>query len=303
MSITSLSLTFFSFSGAAPAPAPVAGASPAANDPVAMPSQACGSSGHGHGRRNVLYEAMMAALREMGLTPDPAPAAPVQGVRSPLPPAPATPAAATPAPPVVAVPPMQSPAATGVVAALAVDPATPPAASVEDVVFEFAHALWQAVRGGERSESGRRHHDGDDREGRHRHHGHHGHHGDREGFGVSRGYSGLATRLESLAVRHDSGAAAVNAAAVVPAAQAATPTESAAVPAIQTPVAPAPASALSQAFDAMMSVLRSLNPSAPSADSASPTLASFLHSLARGLGADRATPALSGVGIVINISA
>lgn len=126
---------------------------------------------------------------------------------------------------------------------------------------------------------------------------------------MSRGYSGMATRLETLAARYDSSAAAVNPSPVVPAAPGATPIEPAPTPTNQTAPAaavsatPAPTSPLSQAFDAMMSVLRSLNPNAPTAGSASPTLASFLHSLARGLSADRATPAMSGVGIVINISA
>ncbi len=312
MSISSLSFAFFNMTSAAPAPKSVASASPAANDATAPAPQACQASGQDHGRRNVLYEAMMAALREMGLTSDPTPPAPAAGTPSPqpLPPATSTPAAAQPA---------SSPAVIGadpaVPAASAVPPApvvttTPPAASVEDAVYAFAHALWQAVRGGDHSEARREHHDGGDNEG---HHGHR-HHGRGEGFALSRGYAGLATRLESLAVRLDSSAAAADAApaAAVP------PDSSTAAPAVEpTPAAqqtspanapaanPAPASPLSQAFDAMMSVLRALNPNAPPAGSASPTLASFLHSLARGLQADHAAPpaSLSGVGIVINISA
>ncbi|MEQ1807827.1 MAG: hypothetical protein ABL900_20790, partial [Burkholderiaceae bacterium] len=136
----------------------------------------------------------------------------------------------------------------------------------------------------------------------------HGHHG--EGFGMSRGYSGLATRLETLAVRFDSSTGAVNASpAAAPASTTVEPAvEPAPVPSTTpapaaTPATPVSSSPLSQAFDAMMSVLRSINPNAPSAGSASPTLASFLHSLARGLNADRAAPTMSGVGIVINITA
>ncbi|MEQ1804858.1 MAG: hypothetical protein ABL900_05725, partial [Burkholderiaceae bacterium] len=154
MSISSLSLTFFSMTGAAPAPERVA---PAANDGAAVPAQACEPNGQSHGRRNVLYEAMMAALREMGLTAGPPQPAPVPGTPSPIPapvPVPVPVPVPLPAPvptPVATAPtaPTSSPVAAGAPGAgVPVEPATPPAASVEDVVFAFASALLQAVRGG-----------------------------------------------------------------------------------------------------------------------------------------------------------
>lgn len=307
MSITSIAFNFFSQVAPAPAPA-TAPVAPAASAPAPAP-RSCETHGHEHGRRNVLYEAMMAALRELGLTSNPPPAptgpAPVPGpVPLPMP----APAAAVAAP-VVATTPSPAPsvgATTG-----PVQPGTPPAVSVEEAVYSFAHALWQALRG---ADSGsRREHRGDDDD--HGHHGHRRHGHDEHGYGMSRGYSGLATRLESLAVRLDTNTAGVTPAPTPPG----TPTTPTPVSPVATPVVPAaqvptpvptptptPAPAtspLAQAFDAMMRVLRSLNPSAPSTETAAPSLASFLHSLARGLGADTTMPALSGVGIVINISA
>lgn len=304
MSISSISFSFFSMTGPASAPTGVASASPAANDAVSVPTQACEPSGQSHGRRNVLYEAMMAALRELGLTAQPAPSNLAGGTPAPAP-------AATPAPvAVIPTAPSPSPTTPGVVPAAPADPAAPAAVSVEDAVFAFAHALWQAVRAAEPGDARRAHHDGDDHEG---HHGHrHDGHGRGEGFGMSRSYSGLATRLEALAVRMDSNTGAVSSSPATTVANDSTsvapPVEpaQAAVPAsepVTAPAIPVPPSPLSQAFDAMMSVLRSINSNAPAAGSASPTLASFLHSLARGLSADRATPTLSGIGVVINISA
>lgn len=314
MSISSISLTFFSMTGAAPAAAAVAPVPPASGAPVPAP-HSCESGGRTQGRRNVLYEAMMAALREMGLTAGPAQPAPTPGAPAPgATPAPAAAAAEAPAPVVVA--PSPAPVASGVVAPT--EPATPPAARVEDAVFSFAHALWQALRGGE-SEGGRREHrhGGDDE-------GHHGHrrqgreHGHGEGYGMSRGYSGLATRLEALALRFDTGAGAANPVPVTPVAPqagSAPPVVApspvappvgggpAPVPAVPTPPSAASVSPLAQAFEAMMNVLRALNPNAPAPDAASPNLAAFLHSLARGLDTDRTTPMLSGIGIVINVSA
>ena len=307
MSISSISFSFFSTTGPATAATGVASTSPAANDAVSVPTQACESGGQSHGRRNVLYEAMMAALRELGLTAEPAPSNPVGGTPAPAP----LPPVATPAP-VAVIPtvPSPSPVTPTAVPATPADPAAPAAVSVEDAVFAFAHALWQAVRAAEPGDMRRQHHDGDDHEGHHGHR-HHGHgHGD--GFGMSRSYSGLATRLEALAVRMESNTGAVSSSPATTVANDSTsvapPVEpaQAAVPASESVTAPAkpiPPGPLSQAFDAMMSVLRSINSNAPAAGAALPTLASFLHSLARGLSADRATSTMSGIGIVINISA
>ena len=298
MSVTSISFNFFNLVGAPTAAAPVAPAAPVAGAPA---SAVASCDGHGHGRRNVLYEAMMAALREMGLTPrEPAPAAPGAVPSTGAPTAPAlapapTPVATAPAAPAAGAP--SAPAAN-----------TPQPMTVEDAVFSFAHALWQTLRGDGEGRWNGRHHDG---EHRHRHHDH-DHDRDR-GHRASRSYSGLAGRLEALATRLDRAAgsppppaAAVN----PPAPQAVAPSPAPAVtelPALAeaanpTPVA-APSSPLAEAFDAMMKVLRALDPSAPRADAPLPSLATFLHSLARGLGGERTTPVISGVGGMINISA
>lgn len=302
MSIASISFNFFSQVAPAPSSVPAA---PAAGPAPAPAPQSCEPHGH-QGRRNVLYEAMMAALRELGLT-----AAPQQ-------PAPTSPAAApgaaplpAPAPaPVVAVVTTAGPAPVAGAPAVAPAAGTPPATSVEDAVFAFAHALWQAVRGGDSDGSRRERRGDDDHEGRHGHR----RHGHEHGYGMARGYTGLATRLEALAVRVDSSTTPASPSPVVDSGVTPAPTPApVAVPAVQSEVAPAPAttpaaavaapSPLAQAFDAMMRVLRAINPNAPSADAGAPSLASFLHSLARGLDSDRSTPPMSGVGIVINIHA
>lgn len=306
MSIASISFNFSSQVAAAPSSVPAAPAAGPAPAP-APAQQSCEPHGH-QGRRNVLYEAMMAALRELGLT-----AAPQQ-------PAPASPAAAPgaaplPAPaaaPVAAVVTTAAPAPAAGAPAVAAAAGTPSATSVEDAAFAFAHALWQAVRFGDSDGSRRERHGDDDHEGRHGHR-HHGH-GHQHGYGMARGYTGLATRLEALAVRMDSSTLPANPSPVVD--SGVTPAPAPApmvVPAVQSDVAPAPAttpaapvavpSPLAQAFDAMMRVLRAINPNAPSADAGAPSLASFLHSLARGLDSDRSTSPMSGVGIVINIHA
>lgn len=304
MSIASISFNFFSQVAPAPSSVPAA---PAAGPAPAPAPQSCEPHGH-QGRRNVLYEAMMAALRELGLT-----AAPQQ-------PAPTSPAAApgaaplpAPAPaPVVAVVTTAGPAPVAGAPAVAPAAGTPPATSVEDAVFAFAHALWQAVRGGDSDGSRRERRGDDDHEGRHGHR-RHGH-GHEHGYGMARGYTGLATRLEALAVRVDSSTTPASPSPVVDSGVTPAPTPApVAVPAVQSEVAPAPAttpaaavaapSPLAQAFDAMMRVLRAINPNAPSADAGAPSLASFLHSLARGLDSDRSTPPMSGVGIAINIHA
>ncbi len=305
MSITSIAFNFFSQAPLAPAAA-TAPVAPTASAPTPAP-RACETHGPERGRRNVLYEAMMAALRELGLTSSPqsAPTGPA--------PTPGPAPVPTPAPAAAVVTPVATttpnPAPSVGAPANPAQPGTPPTLSVEDAVYSFAHALWQALRGGD--SGSRREHRGDDDhgdQGRRRH-------GHEHGYGMSRGYSGLATRLESLAVRLDPNTAGVTAAptpAEIPAAPGAVvPAAAPVVQSVQTPPAPVPTptpapapatSPLAQAFDAMMRVLRSLNPNAQSTDAAAPSLATFLHSLARGLGADTTTPALSGVGVVINVS-
>ena len=69
MSISSVSLAFISMVSTPSASAPVANVPAAANDTVTR-SKSC--EGHEPRRRNVLYDAMMSTLRELGLTASPA---------------------------------------------------------------------------------------------------------------------------------------------------------------------------------------------------------------------------------------
>lgn len=323
MSISSVSLTFFSMVNAPSTSTPVAPVPSAANDPVAPSNSSC--EGHGHARRNVLYDAMLSALRELGLTQKPAqPATPNANGGAPIapPPAnlPATGAGTTPA---------TTPAAgTAIVDAGSTvnpAPANAPQQGIEDAVMSFANALMQALRGTDEGGSRRgRDHD-DDGEGRRHHHGHgHGHRG-----GMERSYSGLASRIEALAVRFDVPAPA--APATPPAEQpvagtdpviapapiklpgtdpvstdAATATDAPQVAKPATLPAAAPKNSLAEAFAAMLKALRG-GDAAPSTSTtpaaADNSLAMFLHSLARGLDPDHSMSAPSAVGVMINITA
>lgn len=323
MSISSVSLTFFSMVNAPSTSTPVAPVPAAANDPVAPSNSSC--EGHGHARRNVLYDAMLSALRELGLTQKPAqPATPDAngGAPTALPPVspPATGGATTPA---------NTPAAgtATVDAGSAVNqaPANAPPQSIEDAVMSFANALMQALRGTDEGGSRRGRDRDDDGEERRHHHGHgHGHRG-----GMERSYSGLASRIEALAVRFDVPAPAAPAAppaappvtgadpVIAPApiklpgtdpvsTDAATATDALQVSAPATLPAAAPKNSLAEAFAAMLKALRG-GDAAPSTSTtpaaADNSLAMFLHSLARGLDPDHSMSAPSAVGVMINITA
>jgi hypothetical protein len=325
MSISSVSLTFFSMVSPPAATRPVASAPAAANEPVA-PSHSCCES-HGHSRRNVLYDAMLSALRDLGLTQRPAqPAQPPSagGAPAALPRTsiPATDAASTPAPTLAAGTP-------GADAGSAVNPApaSVPPQSIEDAVLSFANALMQALRGADDGSSRRGRGRDDDGEGRRHHHGH-GHGREHRG-GMERSYSGLASRIEALAVRFDVPAPAVQ--AVPPAATPVAQTNPVIVPApiklpgtepvrpdaadavaateVATPtVLPATASknSLAEAFAAMLKALRGgdVAPSTPATPaSADNSLAMFLHSLARALAPDHSMQTTTAVGVMINITA
>ena len=305
MSLSSTSLALFSQVG--PAPTGVAAAPAAAT--VDANSAATSQSGEAHGRdpgrRNVLYEAMLVALEKMGLTATPrrpaatgltAPAAgPVQ-VPSHVP-------ATAAADPVVTKHMTPPNAGSAVVSA----ESRAPAPSVEDIVFSFTHALWQELRAGDADRARGEQRQVDD------HRDNHVQQRQDQGYGMSPGYSGLVTRLEALAVRLDASTAGLSpppVAADVGAASASQQTPAPVVPSskpapaqMPSPSLAQPENPLAQAFEAMMRVLRSLNPNAPSADAAAPSLASFLNSLTHGLGADRTTPMVSGIGVVIDTRA
>jgi hypothetical protein len=303
MDISSVSLTYFSMVSTPSASAPVRDVAPAANDHAVAKKER--SEGHEPRRRNVLFDAMMSALREMGLGK---PSAQGGSTASSAAPAAGANPASSPAPSQAAAP------ATDAAAA------TTPAPSLEDAVLSFANALWQALRGDEGSRHRRgRDDDGDD----HRHHHHHHHHGHRHG----RDYAGLASRVEALAVRIETRAPAAAPAVTAPAVKspklpgtdpvpmdAAAPAKvvSAATPVAVTPVdskttPPAPTTApvkgsLVESFAAMLKTLRGGDQPAGTAGPES-SLAAFLHSLARGLDTDRSAPSMSVVGVMINVSA
>lgn len=314
MAISSVSLTYFSMVSTPSASTPVGGVAPAANDSPAPKKASCDD--HEPRRRNVLFDAMMSALRELGLTRPATTGAAASTGTPPTSTSPSSPGAASPG------------AATADAANAATPPATStPAPTLEDAVLSFAHALWQALRGDEGSRGrGGRHDDDDDHR---RHHHHHGRHG--------RDYSGLASRIEALAVRIETtapGATAPAPGATAPAAGAPVPAVAprklpgvdpvpmdAAAATAQTPpaaavtsaaVGAAPASpaaptapakgSLAEAFAAMLKLLRGGDQPA-SAPAPETSLANFLHSLARGLEADRSAPSMSVVGVMINVSA
>ncbi len=325
MSISSVSLTFFSMVNAPSTSTPVAPVPAAANDPFAPSDSSC--EGHGHARRNVLYDAMLSALRELGLTQKPAqPATPDAngGAPTALPPVslPASRGATTPA----TMPSVDTSAAdTG--SAVNPAPANAPPQSIEDAVMSFANALMQALRGAHDDGSRRGRDRDDDGEGHRHHHGHshgHGHRG-----GMERSYSGLASRIEALAVRFDVPAPAAQAAppaappvmgadpVIAPApiklpgtdpvsTDAATATDAPQVAAPAMLPAAAPKNSLAEAFAAMLKALRG-GDAAPSTSTtpvaADNSLAMFLHSLARGLDPDHSMSAPSAVGVMINITA
>ena len=305
MSLTSSSLAFVSQVGSAPTGVAVAPAAPTVDDNMGATTQSGEAHGRDPGRRNVLYEAMQAALQKMGLTAAPRrPAA--TGLTAPA-------AGPVPLPTRVHAAAVAAPVATTRTAppnaGNAVVSAEPGALapSVDDVVFSFAYALWQELRAGGADRSRGEQRQVDD------HGDNHGQRRDDQGYGMSHRYSGFVTRLEALAVRLDASPAGISPPPVVADVAAASASQQTPTPVVQTskpapgqmpgPSAAQPESPLAQAFEAMMRVLRSLNPNPPPADAAAPSLASFLNTLAHGLGTDRTTPMVSGIGVVIDISA
>ena len=317
MSISSVSNNVFCMVSTAAVSAPAAAIPAASNDSAVAQSQPCG--GHDHRRRNVLYDAMMSALRELGLTSTSAqPASPNS------PPATTAPGAVTPATASTATPAVPATGTSATPAsesspAVTESPAAGPKNSVEDAVLSFAHALWQALRGGEDggSRHGRDHGDDDDDGDRH-HHSHH--HGERN-HGMTRDYSRLATRLEALATRLEPAVPTPPATPAVgtptttpvtktePVSNAAPTDTSAGVPAIAAsasitiPAATPSKNPLVEAFANLLTALRGAQVGAAGPSAAQPTVSSFLHALARGLDSDVTAPSMLAVGGMINVSA
>lgn len=184
MSITSLSFNFvnvYASQGAAPAAATQRAAPPA---PVSAEDRCCEEQRPG-GRQNRLAQAMMSALRELGLggsaAPAPAPATSAQATASEAGAASTAPAAAA-----------NTPAEVDVVADTGASSA--PAADVESAVYQFAHALFQTLR----QENNSSEDDSRRAEGAHGHRRRHGH-GHGHDHGSRQTYGDLPQRLEALA--------------------------------------------------------------------------------------------------------
>ncbi|WP_372526906.1 hypothetical protein [Piscinibacter sp.] len=294
MSIPSLSVTFVSYyapqAASAPAPTSSTAAAATAPAPASAPADCCQST-HQGARRNVLYDAMMSALKELGLTTAAPTAAPAAAA--------AAPAAAAPAPAADTTAPQE---------------AANPSPSVNDAVFKFADALFQALRGsGESTSSAGRH--GDDK-----HHEHHEHH--HRSHRSHHGYAGLAQRLEAMATSVGAASQPASASApstqpavtppavTAPAAASASASESASVP-VTAPAAPATAapqtaiSKVTDAFAAMLSALHVNTAAASNGSTAASQLGSFLHALAQALLPTAAQPApqAQAVGLLINVTA
>jgi hypothetical protein len=309
MSISSLSLTFVNCY-ATQAPAGVGAVQPAPAPAPAASDDACHDRPSGV-RRNVLYEAMLSALRELGLTGG-----------SPVP-ASGTPAPAAPADTATASAPSAS--TESPVAPAPALPAADPSPSVKDAVFNFADALFQAVRVGDGSQPGR------ERAAERAHHGHHGR-GHAYGHRLHRdqdAYAGLAQRLETLATSLSPTNAAAPAVAPDPVAPvapeapsapaapsateapavpetAATPDTSATpatAPTSATSATPAPSQTSNPLVDAFNRLLTALQlPIAAGSDTAS-RLSSFLHQLAQALQPTPAAAPPATVGMLINETA
>lgn len=323
MSIASISFTVVNLYTAQGARAPSASTSVCRVPPKADDDAHTDRGEHAVGRRNVLVDAMMTALKELGLT---------GGVTAD---APATASAATAAAPAVvdttpaaastdaastgATSTVSAPAAAGAdaqttstVGTTATDAASG-SVDVSQAVAQFAHALWGAVRGTDAAKAGEVGVDNDNHTGTGRRH-HHRH--------VQRsehGYENLAQRLEALASTTDPAAASlktttdlaqrtVASATSVPAdatattstSTATTDTTAAATPAATT--TPVTASPLAEAFGKLLTALQGGH--APSASDSASLLGRFLHTLAVALRPSSAANATPGAtGSLINVTA
>ena len=328
MSIASISFTVVNLYTAQGARAPSASTSVCGVPPKADDDAHTDRGEHAVGRRNVLVDAMMTALKELGLT---------GGVTAD---APATASAATAAAPAVVdtTPAVATPAAASTDAAStgATSTVSAPAAAgadaqttstvgttatdaasgsvdVSQAVAQFAHALWGAVRGTDAAKAGEVGVDNDNHTGTGRRH-HHRH--------VQRsehGYENLAQRLEALASTTDPAAASLktttdlaqrtvasatsapaDATATTSTSTATTDTTAAATPAATT--TPVTASPLAEAFGKLLTALQGDH--APSASDSASLLGRFLHTLAVALRPSSAANATPGAtGSLINVTA
>ena len=182
-------------------PAAVASNTPVTSDDEAQKKVKSGCNRHGGGQQNTLAKAMMAALKSLGVGQSAA-----------------TTAAAVPTTAVKTTDTTEK--------ATAVDSGTE-SRNIEKAVHEFAHELFQALRG--RGNSEQEQGQGNGHEHGHEHgHGHHGHRSE-HGGGYGRGYGDLAQRIGQLA--QTLGAPAGSSTASTAAAATPVATSTAAVPA------------------------------------------------------------------------
>lgn len=274
MSISSLSLSLVNH--AAPTPAGPAGLQ-LAPAPAPLPVADDRHERHGGARPKALYNAMLSALRDLGMAAAPPP--------------PADPAASADAAPAAA--------------------ATP---SVKGAVLEFTSALFQALGGAGGSVGGEEHHRNHGR-GHAYAYGRTSHAWSRDGYaGLADRLEGLAASLQSPATPAAPAAPTAPSTQVVPEASATSPAPEA--PATPTPVTastgrvpePTPIDApvsnpLVDAFDSLLQTLHVPVAAGSSGSDVAARLASFLHSLAQALQTTPAEPVAPATGILLNETA
>ena len=275
MSISSLSLSLVN--RAAPTTAAPAGVQPAPA-PAPLPVADDRHEKHGGARPKALYNAMLSALRDLGMT------------------------AAPPAPVGTAASAEDAPAAA----------ATP---SVKGAVFEFTSALFQALGGAGDSVGGEEHHPNHGR-GHAYAYGRTSHAWSRDGYaGLADRLEGLAASLLSPATPAAPAAPTAPSTQVAPEAPAAPVAEAPATPAT-TPVtastgrAPEPtpidaqvSNPLVNAFDSLLQALHVPVAAGSSGSDVAARLASFLHSLAQALQPAPAEQVAPATGMLLNETA
>jgi len=278
-------------------PAAVASNTPVTSDDEVQKKVKSGCNRHGGGQQNTLAKAMMAALKSLGVGQSAA-----------------TTAAAAPTTAVKTTDTAEK--------ATAVDSGTE-SRNLEKAVHEFAHELFQALRGSGNSEQEQGQGNG------HEHgHGHgHGHHGHRSGHGggYGRGYGDLAQRIGQLA--QTLGAPAGSSTASTAAAAAPVATSTAAVPATATtstdavttstttPVASAtpatPAVSSNRLLAAFTKLFAALQPktTSPAAPADTPAtdmaakLKQFLQTLAQSMKPEATSAPTAATGSLLNVTA
>ena len=241
MSISSLSLSFANRAASTPAAPADARRAPA---PATLPVADDHHEKHGGARPKALYNAMLSALNDLGMTAAP-----------PAPPAPGSTAASTDAAPSAA--------------------ATP---SVKGAVSEFASALFQALRGAGESVGGEEHHSNHGR-GHAYAYGRTAHAWSHDGYaGLADRLEGLAASLTSPVTP-----ATPAASPTPPTADPTAPTASTGPAPQSAPIDASGSNPLVSAFNSLLQALHVPVVDDPSGSDVTARLASFLHSLAQAL--------------------